>query len=329
MKKAIILFLFIQSYCFSQNNLDFKKNGDTIYYNKDLRHVKKDLAKYCVIIDSIRLIENKKLYAVSGYNADEISTPYVFKKFSTNTKRLEILSHEGSSFFYHKNGKLSSKGIMKKGKSIGNWEYWYDNENKKMEVTYFESEPLKKGKSSLLKNYWTRSGEQTITNGNGYYDYTTEMDSATHKGNVLEGVKDGLWTGKSKSGKLLYKENYKKGRLISGESWDKDNKHYTYKEAYIAPKFKRGQKGIRNIIVKNFKIPPIATQEKIDGTVLVSFDVDEQGNIKNVKAFRKIHPEVDAEAIRVIKLMKGWKPAVRKGKKVTAKFAIPITYRVE
>ena len=328
MNNVIIFFLLLTvSLSYSQDNLDNTKAGDTVYYKK-FRHVSKEIADEFVIVDSIIKLDSEINYAITAFPIADLDNFYSIRKYTTVTEHLEIISPNGLTTYYHKNGKRKSQGIKRRGRNVGKWHYWYDDEAKHMEVTYFDQKALKKSKPSMLLNFWDKTGKQTVTNGNGIYNYTTENDSTVHKGKVVDGERDGLWVGRYKNGDKYYDENYKNGRLIAGESWDKKGNHYTYTEEFVKPKFKRGEKGIRKIITKNFKIPKVAFDEKVEGTVLVSFDVDIDGSIVNVQAFRKVHPEVDAEAIRVIKLMKGWKPGVKKGKKVKTKFAIPITYRL-
>lgn len=54
--------------------------------------------------------------------------------------------------------------------------------------------------------------------------------------------------------------------------------------------------------------------EGVGGKVMVKFTVDEQGNAKDVAVVNGVCTELDQEALRLIKLMKPWKPATRNGK---------------
>lgn len=322
--------MFITTFTYSQNNLDNKKIGDTIFYNKYLRHVSKDSVKKYGVIKNIQLLNNKRKYSLDLYVKEKCDSIYKFYLTQkTNTNRLEIVSPLGTTTFYHKNGLKSSHGEMKKGRAIGPWIYWYDNGNQKMERLFFKHKALKKIKPSDLINFWDENGIQTVFKGNGSYIYVTKKDSTMHKGNVKSGQKDGVWIGRYKNETKYYDENYDEGKLISGESWDKKGNHYIYTKEFEQPQFKKGMQGVKNIIKKNFKIPKIAIKNKIYGTILISFNVNINGDIDDVIVYRKVHPEVDIEAIRVIKLMKGWKPATRRGKKVKSRFTIPITYKVE
>ena len=56
------------------------------------------------------------------------------------------------------------------------------------------------------------------------------------------------------------------------------------------------------------------------------FIVTTEGNSEAISVLKGIHPLLDAEAIRVISLMKGWEPAKRDGKTVNAWYMIPVAF---
>jgi len=67
----------------------------------------------------------------------------------------------------------------------------------------------------------------------------------------------------------------------------------------------------------------------IEGTINVSFIVDTDGSISNVEVKESLYPCLDEEAVRVVKGMEKWKPAMCNGKPVRSKFHIPIFFRYE
>ena len=66
----------------------------------------------------------------------------------------------------------------------------------------------------------------------------------------------------------------------------------------------------------------------IESLVVVSFVIDKEGNVGNVKVIRPVSPDIDREAVRVIKLMSGWEPGVLNGQKVDVVYNMPIVFRV-
>lgn len=79
----------------------------------------------------------------------------------------------------------------------------------------------------------------------------------------------------------------------------------------------------------NIKYPEEAAKKKIEGRVIVQFVVDKKGKACKPKVVRSIHPALDAEAIRVINAMPNWKPGTIKGKPVSVKYTIPISFKLK
>lgn len=331
MKKIILIISLCIFYCgYSQNNLDYKKAGDTIYYDKKYRHTLKNTATYFVVIKNIiNQKKGKKLFALDIYFKDSLDNFKPKLKSTTNSKYLESIGGNGLTTNYYKNSNIKSKGLKKNGRLLGKWEYWYKNGNKKAERIYEDSKALKKAKPSKLVNYWDKDGNQTVTNGNGFFSYYYEKDSTTHKGEVIDGKNHGIWTGTYSNNKTYYIEKFKKGKMISGESWDKEGINYTYKKSFTKPKYNGGMNGIRNFISKNFNFPKSAIQNRIDGTILINFTVNKEGKLIDIKLTRKVFPPSDKEALRMVNLMSGWKPATYKGQNIEVRYTLPITYIVE
>ncbi|MBW0023164.1 energy transducer TonB, partial [Segatella copri] len=65
------------------------------------------------------------------------------------------------------------------------------------------------------------------------------------------------------------------------------------------------------------------------GRVNVVFIVNEDGSLSDVKVIRSIIPELDKEAIRVVKSMPKWNPAKQNGKAVKMKYVVPVNFRSE
>lgn len=69
-------------------------------------------------------------------------------------------------------------------------------------------------------------------------------------------------------------------------------------------------------------------QEDAVGTVYISFIVETDGSINSIKVLRGIPgaPDFDKEAIRLVSLLKNWKPGMQNGKPVRVKYNIPIRF---
>lgn len=92
------------------------------------------------------------------------------------------------------------------------------------------------------------------------------------------------------------------------------------------PSFPGGVEEMYKYLGKAVKYPEMAKDAGISGTVYVTFEVDKEGNIKDVKVLRGIGGGCDEEAIRVVKAMPKWKPGKQRGKAVRVQFNLPIKF---
>ena len=97
----------------------------------------------------------------------------------------------------------------------------------------------------------------------------------------------------------------------------------------IQPEFPGGEAARLKFLEENVKYPKNARRRRIEGTVTVCFIVEKDGSISNVKILNEQHASLQAEALRVMQLMPKWRPGVQNGKLVTAKYNMPITFRLK
>jgi len=94
------------------------------------------------------------------------------------------------------------------------------------------------------------------------------------------------------------------------------------------PMYPNGQDGLIKDVSKNIKYPPAARKQGIQGKVVLAFVVEKNGNIEKIEIVKNAHPDLDAEAIRVIKNLKIWLPGIKNGEPVAVPFVYPITFRL-
>jgi len=89
---------------------------------------------------------------------------------------------------------------------------------------------------------------------------------------------------------------------------------------------------LSKFLFENVKYPETARKANAEGKVFVEFTVKEDGSLadfKQVNTNISVHPDLVAEAIRVIKIMPKWKPAVKDGKVVKTKYTLPIIFKLD
>ena len=90
-----------------------------------------------------------------------------------------------------------------------------------------------------------------------------------------------------------------------------------------------GDAALLQFINENIQYPDLAVEDNAQGRVIVSFIVEKDGSISDVKVVRGRHPELDKEAVRVVKkITKKFTPAKINGKNVRYKFIIPVSFKL-
>ncbi|MBD5356232.1 MAG: M56 family metallopeptidase [Bacteroides sp.] len=92
--------------------------------------------------------------------------------------------------------------------------------------------------------------------------------------------------------------------------------------------FPGGQMELMKFLMNNVKYPENAFKNDIQGRVIVKFIIAKNGKIESPTIVKSVDPELDAEAIRVVKEMPDWIPATNDGKPVASWFNVPITFKI-
>ncbi len=95
------------------------------------------------------------------------------------------------------------------------------------------------------------------------------------------------------------------------------------------PEFPGGMEALLKYLAQNIKYPPLARDNGITGKVFVTFVVERDGSIANVKLLRDIGGGCGAEAIRVVKSMPKWNPGKQRGKAVRVQFNLPVNFTLK
>ena len=83
--------------------------------------------------------------------------------------------------------------------------------------------------------------------------------------------------------------------------------------------------GVMNYLQKNLRYPSIAVENKTSGTVYLSFVVEKDGSVNDIKVLKAIGDGCEEEAIRVVKKMK-WNPGKTRGHPVRVQFTLPVKF---
>ena len=95
------------------------------------------------------------------------------------------------------------------------------------------------------------------------------------------------------------------------------------------PSFPGGTQKLKEFIEENLRYPKELEESCVQGRVIVRFIVERNGKLSNVKVVKSVHPVLDKEALRIVKLMPRWIPGRQNGITVRVKCYIPIIFRLK
>lgn len=111
-----------------------------------------------------------------------------------------------------------------------------------------------------------------------------------------------------------------------GSSMEAD-KSGVYSNVEVIPSFPGGNKGLQKFFDDNLEYPNDASSEGVEGTVRVSFVVDETGKVSTPEVIGdKQGYGLETEALRVVNKMPTWNPGKLKGKNVKTRYTLPVRF---
>jgi periplasmic protein TonB len=92
------------------------------------------------------------------------------------------------------------------------------------------------------------------------------------------------------------------------------------------PVYPGGQEALMSFIKDNLVYPKEAKEKGVEGTVFASFIIEKDGSVSSLKIIKSVGSGCDEEVLRVLNLMKKWKPGQQNGKKVRVQFNLPVKF---
>lgn len=94
------------------------------------------------------------------------------------------------------------------------------------------------------------------------------------------------------------------------------------------PEYPGGMEALIQFMGQNMKYPKDAQKLNKQGRVLVTFIVEKDGCVSNAVVVKSVWPSLDAEALRLVRLMPKWTPGKQNGKVVRVKFTMPFNFSI-
>ncbi|SDI62073.1 TonB family protein [Mucilaginibacter sp. P25] len=316
---TITLFLLITTGAYAQRqNVYFIKNN----------------GKYVGIRDSADYIRVVR-------EPDSASTLYnVFEFYANGTQKLIGKSSkinppqfEGQCVTYYANGKKQSVISYKNGVKAGEDMEFYPNGRLYAQFSYPEDNKDRtadrSGNYLIIANKDSLGNDQ-VSEGNGYFKgYDNKFGYVEEEGPVKGGKRDGQWKGDFQDFKTTFTEIYDNGGLISGTATTKEGKVNTYlKSRGVPPQFKGGLERFGRFLSNNIKYPDDALRKGIEGTVVLSFVVEKDGTLTDIKVSKSVAPIIDDEAVRVLNNSPKWVPGTQFGVPVRVRYSVPVSFAI-
>ena len=262
------------------------------------------LAVLCICLATITLPAQDTIFYNSSMKEVKTSDKAAYYAFKIRDKdQPEFVIKK----VYYMSDSIQSQerySILSPEKRDGKYYEWYENGQLSEETDYLNG----KSHGKSLK-YWE----------SGQLKAEINYEKGSFHGNLRT-----YW----ENGQLKRQDIYENDELIKGETWDSTGQKTPYKDYYILPQYPGGIDAAFSSIFKNIKYPSAARENNIEGTVHVQFVVDKEGNIRDIVVLKGVHPSLNAEAIRVVKLLKNWRPGYQDGEAVDVYYNIPIKFKL-
>ena len=161
-----------------------------------------------------------------------------------------------------------------------------------------ELKKLQKKAAFTVPQVVTNVDDQTLSDLNN----DAEESDTTTKGNNSDGSTHGV---------------------LDGEGTD-DDAIYTYVQE--PPVYPGGEQALKSFLQRNIRYPKLAIDNKIQGKVHVSFVVEKNGTLSNLKVVQGIGAGCDDEALRVVSKMPRWKPGKRQDHEDRFQLMMPVNF---
>lgn len=118
---------------------------------------------------------------------------------------------------------------------------------------------------------------------------------------------------KSQAKSMVVKEDTTSSEIIFGDIDEQQ------------PSFRGGNQALKKFIDTNLQYPK-QLKDSVQGRAIISFMILRDGSISDAKVVKSLHPLLDQEALRVVKMMPKWLPGKTNGQSVVTRYLLPITF---
>jgi TonB family protein len=268
-------------------------------------------------------------YKVIRYDLDSVTYSYYTSTNSLRHKEVRLNKRgEKHVTYYYENGGLQAEGnslIWPLGKVIT----YLRNGEKKAEM-FFPNHIDSLNELDGIRVFFYRDslGNYMVKDGNGhcFCQFNTYGEGLVEEGDIKNTLKDGVWSGRL-GNQGSFQELYENGKFIGGVS-NFRGETYEYRSFEESAMPVGGMRAFYQGVAQKMTYTKRAMKKRIQGKVLVEFEVDTDGSIINTKVIKGIDPELDQIALDAVRSSPRWKPGNQRGRPVKQKMVIPLAFKI-
>ncbi len=272
------------------------------------------------------------------YNFKEVFKNGVVKRTGKSTRANFVIA-DGECTSYYPSGIKEQVANYKEGGQLGDVYHYFPN-GKLYNHKRFPSSPSVPGSvqdDATIISCYDSTGKALVTDGNGHYvgynddfrflGYTEAFKTVFEEGEVSNGLRQGEWKGTVGDEKpLTFVETYDMGKLTKGISLGHDGVSNTYTAREEQPQYPGGYEMFYQFLGSEVKYPKAAKRAGITGRVFITFVVERDGSLTDIKVVRTPSADLGEEGARVVKISPKWLPGKQFGRPVRVQFTIPINF---
>ena len=95
------------------------------------------------------------------------------------------------------------------------------------------------------------------------------------------------------------------------------------------PQYPGGPQALFTYLATRLQYPAVAEENGVQGRVIVTFVISEDGSVTDAKIAKSVDPSLDKEALRLVRSMPKWTPGRQNGKAERVRYTVPVTFRLQ
>lgn len=120
---------------------------------------------------------------------------------------------------------------------------------------------------------------------------------------------------------------YSNSSIAQNVTGDSSKTKFSYIQ--VLPRFPGGDQGLSDFLAKSVVYPKKALRKGVEGSVNVTFVVERDGSLSDIKALGNPDPILVKEAVRVMKSSPRWESGRQDNRPVRVQYTVPIVFKLQ